>query len=220
MGSLFTSLDLYCERTDASFWSEPFNALTNLLIVAAGLWGLTQVRARRTGLFAELLCWGVVIIGIGSLLFHTTAIELTKWADIIPIAVFTIAMTLFGLRRYGGLSWPQTWVSFILYVLVIGTVTALVPAWLREATNGTTGYLPAFGAFVFCGIVALLRGSAAGWYCLACSAILLVGFFFRAIDPEVCDGFALGTHFLWHTSIAVLLAVNLLGVAKFGAARG
>ncbi len=32
------------------------------------------------------LCWWVVVIGLGSLLFDTTAIELTKWADIVPIA--------------------------------------------------------------------------------------------------------------------------------------
>ena len=219
MGDLFASLDLYCERTDASFWSEPFNALTNLLIVAAGLWGLSRVRASRAGTFAELLCWGVVAIGIGSLLFHTTAIELTKWGDIVPIAVFTIAMTIFGLRRYAGLSWPTVAVCFIAYAVVIGFVTYSIPEWLRLATNGTTGYLPAFGAFVLCGVLALLRGSPAGWYCLACSAILLAGFFFRAVDPEVCGSFPLGTHFLWHTAIALLLAVNLAGVAKFGAPR-
>ena len=32
------SIDLYCERTDASFGSEPLNALTNLAFVAAALW--------------------------------------------------------------------------------------------------------------------------------------------------------------------------------------
>jgi hypothetical protein len=32
-----TPIDLYCERTDASFWAEPANALTNaaFLIAAA-----------------------------------------------------------------------------------------------------------------------------------------------------------------------------------------
>ena len=35
MDRLFASLDFYCERTDAGFWSEPVNALTNLLIVGA-----------------------------------------------------------------------------------------------------------------------------------------------------------------------------------------
>ena len=63
MDRLFASLDIYCERTDASFWSEPVNALTNLLIVVAGVFGLAQVRSRKTGVYAEILCWWVVVIG-------------------------------------------------------------------------------------------------------------------------------------------------------------
>ena len=92
MNRLFAPLDIYCERLDAGFWSEPVNALTNVLIVAAGLFGFAQVQRRETGLYAAILCWWVVVIGLGSLLFHTTAIELTKWADILPIATFTLAL--------------------------------------------------------------------------------------------------------------------------------
>ncbi len=220
MHRLFASLDIYCERTDASFWSEPVNALTNLLIVAAGLFGLAQVRSMKTGVCAEVLCWWVVVIGLGSLLFHTTAIELTKWADIIPIATFTLAMAIFCLRRFSGLGWPKTAIYFVSYFAVISIVTYLIPSWLREASNGTTAYLPALAGFAFFGIVALAYGSRAGWYCIACAAILLVALFFRAVDQDVCGGFPLGTHFLWHILIALMLGVILIAVARYGAPRG
>src|SRR5262245_39852934 len=185
MDRLFAALDIYCERTDASFWSEPVNALTNLLILGAGLFGLAQVRAKKTGVYAEVLCWWVIVIGLGSFLFHTTAIELTKWVDIIPIATFTLAMAIFCLRRFSGLSWPKTSAYFVSYFAVISAITWLLPSWLHKATNGTTGYLPALAGYAFFGIVALAYGSRAGWYCLACAAILLAGFVFRAIDQDV-----------------------------------
>ena len=219
MDRLFASLDIYCERTDASFWSEPVNALTNLLVVVAGVFGLAQVRTRKTGVYAEILCWWVVVIGLGSLLFHTTALELTKWADIIPIVTFTFAMAIFCLRRFSGLSWSRTSVYFVLYFASISVVTWFVPPWLSEASNGTTAYLPALAGFAFFGVVALVRGSPAGWYCIACAVILFAGFVFRAIDQDVCEAFPLGTHFLWHVLIALMLGVILSAVAKYGAPR-
>ncbi len=33
------SLDFYCERIDTSFWSEPTNALTNIMILIGGVIG-------------------------------------------------------------------------------------------------------------------------------------------------------------------------------------
>jgi hypothetical protein len=219
MDRLFAALDIYCERTDASFWSEPVNALTNLLILAAGLFGLAQVRAKKTGVYAEVLCWWVIVIGLGSLLFHTTAIELTKWADIIPIATFTFATAVFCLRRFSRLSWPKTSAYFVSYFAVISVITWLIPSWLREATNGTTAYLPALAGYAFFGVVALIYGSLAGWYCIACAVILFAGFVFRAIDQDVCEAFPLGTHFMWHVLIALMLTVTLTAVARYGAPR-
>jgi hypothetical protein len=219
MDGLFASLDIYCERTDAGLWAEPVNALTNLLIICAGFFGLAQVRSRRTGVYAGVLSWWVVVIGLGSLLFHTTAIELTKWADIIPIATFTLAMAIFCLRRFSGLDGSRTVAYLVSYLAIVSIVTWLIPSWLSEATNGTTAYLPALAGFAFFGIVALIHGSPAGWYCIACAIILSAGFVFRAVDQGVCEAFPLGTHFIWHVLIALMLAVNLMAVAKYGAPR-
>jgi hypothetical protein len=216
---MLTSVDLYCERLDASFWAEPVNALTNLLFVVVGIIGLVAVRRRGTGMFAELLCWWVMAIGIGSLLFHTFALELTKWFDILPIATFTVALSLFNLRRFAGLTWSAAIACLVVYFVVIGIVTYMIPDWLRLATNGSTGYLPAWGAFLVFGSIVLMRGNPAGWYALACCAMLAVAIFFRAVDPLVCDAFPLGTHFLWHTLNALMLGVALMAVVRYGAPR-
>src|SRR5690606_22042845 len=125
---LHAAIDIYCERTGPEFWSEPVNALTNLAFVAAGLWGVAALRRRgRDDGFALLLAWWVVAIGVGSFLFHTFATRLTMWADILPIAGFTLAYTLFNLRRFLGFSWAKSLAIFFAFYVVAGLLTASVP---------------------------------------------------------------------------------------------
>lgn len=214
---LHLHVDLYCERTGPEFWSEPVNALTNLAFVAAGLWGVWMAKRRRSGGFALLLCWWVVAIGLGSFLFHTFANRLTMWADILPIAGFTFAYTLFTLRRFLNFGWPKALAIFAGFYVAAGVLAFLVPDWLREASNGSTGYLPPFLALVFFGIWLLRSGNAAGWYNLAAAGIFLISVTFRAIDPLVCETMPLGTHFLWHSFNGLMLGVLLLAVVRKGA---
>lgn len=216
---LHTHLDLYCERTGPEFWSEPVNALTNLVFVLAGLWGVYEVRRRGTGAFAEALAWWAVAIGVGSFLFHTYATRLTMWADVLPIAGFTLAYTLLNLRRFVGMAWPKALAVFIAFYIAAAIVTLMVPDWLREMTNGSTGYLPPFLALIFFGIVVIRAGNPAGWYNLAAALMFCASVTFRAIDPVVCEAMPLGTHFLWHTINGLMLGVLLAATARYGAPR-
>lgn len=209
-------VDLYCERTGPEFWSEPVNALTNLAFVIAGLWGLYEARKRNSDGFVLLLCWWVVAIGVGSFLFHTFASRLTMWADILPIAGFTLAYTLFNLRRFLGFGWPKALAIFFAFYIVAGVITALVPEWLRVASNGSTGYLPPFLALVFFGSWVIRAGNPAGWFNIAAAGMFVVSVTFRALDPVVCDAVPLGTHFLWHTFNGVMLGVVLTAVVFRG----
>ena len=63
----FEAVDGYCERLDASFWSEPLNAITNIFFLLAAMWVL-----RREGLnsTARTLAFIVGMIGIASFLFQ------------------------------------------------------------------------------------------------------------------------------------------------------
>ena len=83
-------LDVYCERTDPSLWSEPLNAATNLafLVAAALLW---RQAGRGAGRDMRVLILLIAAVGLGSFAFHTIA---TRWAallDIGFIAVFVLA---------------------------------------------------------------------------------------------------------------------------------
>ena len=216
---LLTHVDLYCERTGPGLWAEPANALTNLAFIAAGLWGVWQVRRHEAGAFAEVLAWWVVAIGIGSTLFHIFATKGTVWADIVPIAGFTLAYTLFNLRRFLGMEWAWAILVFVAFYAVAGLFVFAVPDWLRLASNGTTGYLPAFLALAFFGAWSTVAGSRAGRYILTASAIFVISVLCRMADPLVCASFPLGTHFLWHLLNGLMLGVLLAAAARYGAPK-
>lgn len=218
--TLFAAIDNYCERTGPELWSEPVNALTNLAFVAAGLWGLREARRAGGDGFSQALCWWVVAIGVGSALFHTFANRVTVWADVVPIATFTLALTLFNLRRFVGLGWGNALLAFVAFYAAAAVLTMMVPEWVRVATNGTSGYLPALLALLFFGGLLVMRGHPAGRYNLAAAALFLVSASFRAIDLRVCDALPLGTHFLWHTLNGVMLGILLASVAWYGRPRG
>jgi hypothetical protein len=160
--ALFEAIDNYCERTGPEFWSEPLNALTNLAFIAAGIWGIVLVRRHETGAFAALLAWWAIVIGVGSALFHTFANRLTVWADVVPIALFIFMFALFSINRFLGFVWPRTIAIFVVFIIVTGAITWAVPDWLRVATNGSTGYLPAPLGLLFFGAWLVARGHPAG----------------------------------------------------------
>lgn len=214
--ALFAPIDLYCERQGPEFWAEPVNALTNLAFVAAGIWGLYQVRRNRTGAAAVAMCWWVIAIGIGSWLFHTFANHLTIWADILPIATFTLAASMFALRRFARLPWPHAIACFIGFYLVAGAITLTLPSSVHVATNGTSGYLPAFLAINAIGALCLVRGSPAGRYLIAASLIFALAATGRMLDLWACQYILIGTHFLWHSLNGLMLAVVLTAIARYG----
>lgn len=196
------AIDAYCERTDAGYWSEPVNALTNaaFLIAAAVMWR----RTRGQGLpLATALVAILAAIGIGSFLFHTHARAWAAMADVVPIGVF-ILVYLFAANLHFW-RWP-------LWAALLGTL-AFVP-WAMALTPLFRA-LPFFevSAFywpvpVLIALYALLlrarhpataRGLAIG------AAILVVSLAFRSVDQRLCAALPLGTHFMWHVLNGLML---------------
>jgi hypothetical protein len=82
-------IDLYCERAGPGLFAGPVNALTNIAfwIAAWAAWSLAR-RERVTGTSTSLLTALIVIIGVGSTLFHTFATGWARFLDEFPILVF------------------------------------------------------------------------------------------------------------------------------------
>jgi FtsH-binding integral membrane protein len=218
--SLLAPVDLYCERTDATLWSEPVNILTNLAFIIAGLLGVAVARRERAGLFAEVLGWWIVAVGLGSTLFHVFANRMMVAADVLPIATLTVAATIFVLRRMFAFSWSRTLVVALAYLVVAGVITLLLPDWLKVNSHGSSYYFPPLlGLGLFGGALAS-RGHPAGRYFLVAFAIFGMSLFCRSIDEPICAAFPLGTHFLWHLLNGIMLGVVIYAMARFGYPAG
>ncbi|GIR38723.1 MAG: hypothetical protein CM15mP50_2340 [Rhodobacterales bacterium] len=90
--NLLQSIDLYCERQNILFWSEPINALTNFFFIVFGLYLFFKTFNDK---FSRVLSIELVIIGVFSFLFHTFANLLTAIMDTFSILIFGFTY-LFG----------------------------------------------------------------------------------------------------------------------------
>jgi hypothetical protein len=202
-------IDAYCERTDPSFWAEPFNAISNasFLIAAA----LLLVRLGRDGWRdrpAILLALWIGIIGIGSFLFHTFANRWSLYADVIPIQVFIVGYFLLAMRRYLGFGLVAAGVLTAAFFFLAARLPILLPFGLK----GSGGYVGGLAALVVVGFFVLARtgrdparpglsGAAArvtGLGLLTAAAVFAVSLTFRTLDMDVCAYIATGTHPVWH----------------------
>jgi hypothetical protein len=210
-------IDLYCERTDASFWAEPANALTNaafLIAAAAAFWSWRRAGGRDGAALALITV--VAIVGLGSFTFHTLATRGAALADVIPIAVFIYGYLLLALRRFLLLS-----IGISAAVLVAFAAGAQALSWLAppHALNGSIDYLPALIALI--AVARATRGQASfpmnrrRGLDLAVM-IFTVSLALRSVDLAACDVFPLGTHFVWHMLNAVVLYVLLRTAIREG----
>ena len=85
-------IDLYCERVGPEFWSEPFNAVTNLAFFVAAYFAWRLARgAQMLNAPVWWLIALIVAIGTGSFLFHTLATPRAMVADVAPILLFQLS---------------------------------------------------------------------------------------------------------------------------------
>ena len=208
MHGWLSAVNIYCERTDASFWSEPINALTNLafLIAARLLWS----RAQSQGA-VRLLAVLIGLIGVGSFLFHTFGNRLTGLLDVLFIAAFIVAFAYLLPR----ISWQQTRLhaigAMILALSFIAATTAGVNQW-----RATLDWLPPgmyLGAWLVLlmyapltrrlGLATRVGGSASRFLWLA-AGLFAVSMAARQLDMPLCLSTG-GLHWLWHLCNAWVL---------------
>jgi hypothetical protein len=198
-------IDLYCERTDATFWSEPANAVSNVAFLIAAAAAFVRWRRGDQGDWPALTLIGVVTaVGIGSFTFHTVATRGAVLADVVPIAVFIYGYLLLALRRFLGLPCIAAGAIVVAYAAAAQGLSALAPP---RFLNGSVGYLPALAALIVVAAVAKEKEVRRG---LALAALLFaISLALRTVDIALCPAFPLGTHFAWHILNAAVLYILL-----------
>ena len=217
-------LNIYCERTGPEFWSEPLNAVTNLAFIIAVFFLVRMILRAGPAIRRDAGIWVltglVLMIGIGSGLFHTFA---TRWAllmDVIPIAFFILIYTWYAVRR---LAAAPAWVCALSVAAVLGLAMAVPP--LTGFRGGS--YVAALTALVVIGgYLKFSRGHGAGEHpggghpggaaLLFAAATFAVSLTFRTIDAPLCETVPFGTHFMWHVLNGCVLFLVVRALVLFG----
>jgi hypothetical protein len=204
-------INLYCERTDASLWAEPINALTNVAFLVAAALALALWRRHAVGDRATLALIAITaLIGFGSFAFHTLATRGAVLLDVIPIALFVYGYLYLALRRFLHVPLAAARGIVVVFVLLSRALSWVLPAdWL----NGSHEYFPPLAALVVVGFLA--RRDRAGRAVLLAAGLFLISLTFRTLDKAVCAGIPIGTHFIWHMLNAAVLYI-LLRTAVLG----
>ena len=197
----FETIDGYCERIDASFWSEPLNAVTNVVFLMAAIWVLRREELNNK---ARALAFLLGMIGIASFLFHSVA---TAWAgalDVLFILLFTLLYIFVATEDFLGLPRRSALVVTLGYFPF-----SVVVNWLTlplSVLGSTRIYIPILILITLYSLILykkfpyLSRGLAMG------ALLLTISMFARSVDLPLCETIPTGTHFLWHVINAIMLA--------------
>jgi hypothetical protein len=190
------AIDSYCERTDASYWSEPINAVSNLsfIIAAVVTWRMARSADDKQG---QALALSAGAVGIGSYLFHTHATRWAMQADIWPIRAFVLLFIAFAVRRFfDAPRWAGAAAAGGFIVATAATIT--IARTVGVTFHGSIGYAPVPVAMIVMAMLAAPEDPRTAQRLLLVAAIFGVSLALRTVDGRVCASLPLGTHFGWH----------------------
>lgn len=212
-----TQVDVYCERTDFSFWAEPVNALTNVAFLIAAVVAL--VAARRAGRLDGGMALLIVLtaaIGVGSFLFHTFATRWAAAADTVPILLFIIAYLVLAVMRLFHIGWRGAIGIGALFVAISRLTARAAQDIFGDLLGSSVRYVPAAVALVVVAALLTRRHHPAARPLAGASALLALSLTLRTLDIPLCDAWPLGTHFLWHLLNGWLLGWLMLIMIRYG----
>jgi len=207
MNTWFNSVDIYCERLDASFWAEPINAISNLSFIAAGFF-LWRLRSSRSKLMAIL----VILIGLGSFSFHTFANRLTGLLDVLAIALYLVAFALLIPKQWSRNSILIQLGSVLLLILSI-VLAQLFISHLKSALPWLPPgiYLGAWLALIVFTLVTQYSHPSAARFLWIAVIVFPASLLSRQIDMPLCDSIG-GSHWLWHVLNGLTLYLSSYGL--------
>ncbi|NDF59437.1 MAG: hypothetical protein EB139_06165, partial [Burkholderiaceae bacterium] len=191
MGTWLNPVDIYCERLDANFWSEPINAITNLAFIIAGflIWRIGSPRSR---LMAILL----ILIGLGSFSFHTFANRLTGLLDVLAIALYLVSFAYLIPKQWSwGSRWTQIGSVITLFILIV--LCQLAINYMKHALPWMPSgmYVGAWSALLLYAVLTQNSNPIAACYLWFAVLVFPFSLLSRQLDMPLCEsGFS--THWL------------------------
>ena len=190
----YDTIDLYCERMDATLLAEPLNVISNAAFLIAA-WMLWRLRRDTPPNHSTPLIALLVLIGLGSASFHLFANKLTMLLDVIPITLFVFAYLWIALTSVVGLRWQAALAGMALFSLV-AMLSGTMPAPYR--LNGSITYVPCLLTIALLSAILWKNNRPAARLIALASLLFAASLTFRSIDRWVCPTLLFGTHMFWH----------------------
>ena len=214
---LMAYTDIYCERTAPGLLNEPLNFFSNLAFIFAGLLILRMLRQeplrdnKWQGL-SLLAASMMIVVGIGSMLFHSFATIWAEFADVIPIAIFVFYFLILHVLAVVNRGWLGVGIA-MTGLVIAGVVFAQVID--PTMVNGSQDYFAPLLLLMVLSVIHYRKHAQSGIWMVAGCATFVTSLLMRGMDLKVCEAWPFGTHFLWHTLNGVLLYALMRGLIGF-----
>lgn len=204
---------IYCEQAKYAGYFEPWNTVTNLTFIIAGIILLVNLkRSKQLDAKAIFLSSVLIIIGIGSLAWHLYRNNLTLTADSIPIAVFVLSYLFFYLKYTCRKTLHLILLFFGFFIYTPLLTWLLNPDSSEIFGNG--------GAMYFSAITYLLVIQIYNYYnmrsiikkSMIIIIVFLISLTFRQANLFLCNNIHFGTHFMWHILNGLSLYLMVLAL--------
>jgi len=211
------SFPVYCELGILNGMFEPFNAISNFFYIVVGI--LLWRHFKKNNIDDSISKWfvvSVILVGVGSLLWHAYRSLLTNLLDVIPVALLILSILYIYSRDAFKTRDKFYWflgTGFIVLLVVEFFVSPYLPAYLQ---NGGYGYATILLLFLIPIFQYKNRSRTFFNKSLVVLGLFFIALIFRQIDIIVCDSLSIGTHFLWHlfAALAVYKVIKLIYLNK------
>lgn len=213
--NLNTSIDIYCERVSSDFFAEPINFLSNIAFIIAFYILLRRLKDLSFSdnshkRYTTILTYLILLIGLGSFLFHAFGKLWSAIADTLPIMMFILIYLYIAVRFYLK---QNNFVAAAALIIFLSLNVFLGYAGIEEISS----YLTALFAMLIISALSLMRKEIAisrGLF--NASLIFMISITFRQLDAFTCHYIPFGTHLIWHILNAILLySLVLLFIKRY-----
>ncbi len=204
-------IGIYCERVIAGDWQEPFNTISSLAFVVAGLLGLSLCFKISGDFLRVVMSLFVGVIGVSSFLLHKSGVPIPLAYDIIPVLLFDVCASWAIISR-GYKTDPFATLLLVGFVVLTSVALSPVSRTLGFYFSGIEHLGFVLWMLLFAVVLSLRGMLNSGATLFLASAALLTALWFRSIDIEQCIDYTHGTHWLWHVANAIGIYLIIRGV--------
>lgn len=204
----------YCERIGESFLSEPLNLISNIAFFLSAFFVYRLFKTKKVkGLSYWLLFFLLLLIGVGSTLWHSFRNPYTLALDAIPSFILLLSITYILFRKL-----LNNNLKALLLVLAFFLFQVEASYIFPQVMNGSIRHFVNACILIVLSSIVYKRNPVVRKELVAAITLYILAILFRSIDNFACPYFPVGTHFLWHVlnATAAYFAIKtLLGIKSF-----